>query len=152
EHLGKALNRYPASRCTRGPSLAAMKSARLMGGGGPMTSYTVVPDGLAAYGVEVVGASMFRSMRGFPTADAAEAWIAESGGRAEEGARQPAFRRTLQRESIQCAADRSVARRDCPWPPGDGVQQPPGAALGHADTHAPASGRAGVADRSRRRG
>src|SRR5215472_3190868 len=46
-------------------------------GGGPMTNYAVVPDGLTAYGVEAISASRFLSMRGFPKADAAGAWIAE---------------------------------------------------------------------------
>ena len=33
---------------------------------GPMTTYTVVPDGVTAYDVVVVSARRFLSMRGFP--------------------------------------------------------------------------------------
>ena len=42
-----------------------------------MTVYTLVPDGLTAYGVEVMSAHRFQSVRGFLTAKAARAWIAE---------------------------------------------------------------------------
>jgi hypothetical protein len=42
-----------------------------------MADYKVVPDGLAAFGVEVTSAGSFRSVRGFPTTLAAWRWIAQ---------------------------------------------------------------------------
>jgi hypothetical protein len=51
--------------------------AEQVAGADPMTDYTLVPDGLTAYGVEVMSAHRFQSVRGFLTAEAARAWIAE---------------------------------------------------------------------------
>jgi hypothetical protein len=42
-----------------------------------MPEYTVVPDGIHGYGVEVSSIGSFRLVRGFPTETAAVAWIAE---------------------------------------------------------------------------
>ena len=42
-----------------------------------MPEYTVVPDGLRAYEVEVRDIDSFRSVRGFQTKTAALAWIVE---------------------------------------------------------------------------
>ena len=39
--------------------------------------YTIIPDGLNAYGVEVVSSGRFLSVRGFATELEAAAWIAE---------------------------------------------------------------------------
>ena len=46
-----------------------------------MPEYTVVPDGIHGYGVEVSSIGSFRSARGFPTEAAALAWIAEQRAR-----------------------------------------------------------------------
>lgn len=45
---------------------------------GAMPEYTVVPDGIDGYGVEVSSIGNFRSVRGFPTEAAALAWIADA--------------------------------------------------------------------------
>jgi len=42
-----------------------------------MTTYKIVPDGLKAFGVEVVSLKHFLSVRGFATDLEATAWIAE---------------------------------------------------------------------------
>lgn len=45
--------------------------------GGTMPEYTVVPDGIQGYGVEISSTESFRSVRGFLTKSAALAWILE---------------------------------------------------------------------------
>ena len=45
-----------------------------------MTRYTIIHDGLKAYGVEVVSPNRFLSVRGFATEREAAAWIAEQQG------------------------------------------------------------------------
>jgi len=42
-----------------------------------MAEYKIVPDGLRAYGVEITWQGGFRSVRGFATKTAAQAWIDE---------------------------------------------------------------------------
>ena len=42
-----------------------------------MLTYTIVPDGLTAFGVEVSAIDRFTSMRGFATEVEAQAWITE---------------------------------------------------------------------------
>ena len=42
-----------------------------------MTKYTIIPDGLNAYGVEVVSPDRLLSVRGFATEREAAAWIAD---------------------------------------------------------------------------
>ncbi len=42
-----------------------------------MTEYTIIPDGLHGYGVEVRVPNRFLSVRGFSTEFGAAAWIAE---------------------------------------------------------------------------
>jgi hypothetical protein len=46
-----------------------------------MTEYKIIPDGLNAYGVEVVSQGRFLSVRGFATELDAAAWIAEQQAR-----------------------------------------------------------------------
>jgi hypothetical protein len=53
-----------------------MISPRFMGAE-TMPEYTVVPDGLHGYGVEVRDINCFRSVRGFQTKSAALAWFVE---------------------------------------------------------------------------
>jgi hypothetical protein len=48
-----------------------------------MTDYTIVVDGLHGFGVEVWSGNAFRSVRGFSTVVAAQAWT-DLCGRAEE--------------------------------------------------------------------
>jgi hypothetical protein len=40
-----------------------------------MTEYTIIIDGLSGFGVEIRSVSAFRSVRGFSTEAAAQAWI-----------------------------------------------------------------------------
>ena len=42
-----------------------------------ITEYTIIPDGLLGYGVEVNAPNRFHSVRGFATELGAMAWIAE---------------------------------------------------------------------------
>ena len=42
-----------------------------------ITEYTIIPDGLLGYGVEVSAPNRFLSVRGFATELGAMAWIAE---------------------------------------------------------------------------
>jgi hypothetical protein len=44
---------------------------------GAVTEYKIVFDGLREFGVEVTSGEGFRSVRGFSTELAAQAWIAE---------------------------------------------------------------------------
>ena len=46
-----------------------------------MSEYTVVPDGIHGYGVEVSSIGRFRSVRRFQTKSAALAWIVEQQAR-----------------------------------------------------------------------
>jgi hypothetical protein len=53
-----------------------------------MPEYTVVPDGIHGYGVEVRDMDSFRSVRGFQTKSAALAWIIEQQARDPDEARK----------------------------------------------------------------
>jgi hypothetical protein len=46
-----------------------------------VAEYNLILDGLSSFGVEVITADGFRSVRGFPTEAAALMWIAEQGAR-----------------------------------------------------------------------
>jgi hypothetical protein len=52
-----------------------------------MAKYTIIPDGLNAFGVEVVSPDRFLPKRGFATAIEAAAWIAQQQGRRGGGCR-----------------------------------------------------------------
>jgi hypothetical protein len=87
-----------------------------------MATYTIVPDGLRAYGVERSSSGSFRSVRGFATAEDAQTWIdqdrineqeAKLRLRAELRRRAAALmvRATAARERAAAAVERSASTR-----------------------------------------